>query len=189
MMVTWVRGHFKDVHGKMDFDPDNPTGLALEAEIATSGIWTGEPQRDDHLRSGDFLDVAHFPTMTFQSTSSRRTGAGDYHVAGTLTVRGVARPLVLDLQYLGRWRTPYNEARVTRAGFSGSTRLNRHDFKVDWNSPMESGGVVVGSEVLKSSSRWTSKPFSKASCGPFWKGSRGPEGPIHDSSRSCWSAR
>jgi polyisoprenoid-binding protein YceI len=148
MMVTWVRGHFKDIHGALEFDPDNPATLSMAVEIAAPKLWTGEPQRDDHLRSADFLDVANHPAIRFQSTKAERAGASDYEVTGNLTVRGVTRPVTLDLHYLGRWRTPYNEARVTRVGFTGTARLDRHDFGVDWNSPMEDAGAVVGSDVL-----------------------------------------
>jgi polyisoprenoid-binding protein YceI len=148
MMVTWVRGHFKDVHGSLEFDPDNPTTLALHATIAAQNLWTGEPQRDAHLRSADFLDVVNHPTITFQSTEGERIGASDYAVTGDLTIRGVTRPVALELHYLGRWKTPYNEAQVTRVGFTGQARLDRHEFGVNWNSPMENAGRVVGTEVL-----------------------------------------
>jgi polyisoprenoid-binding protein YceI len=148
MMVTWVRGHFKDVHGTLEFDPDSPTTLSMSVTIAAQNLWTGEPQRDQHLRSGDFLDVANHPTITFRSTGAERVGASDYEATGDLTVRGVTRPITLDLHYLGRWRTPYNEARVTRVGFTGATKLDRHDFGVSWNSPMEDAGLVVGADVL-----------------------------------------
>jgi polyisoprenoid-binding protein YceI len=148
MMVTWVRGHFKDIHGSLEFDPDSPTTLSLQATIAAAKLWTGEPQRDEHLRSADFLDVANHSEIRFQSSKAERVGANDYEVAGDLSVRGVTRPVSLDLHYLGLWRTPYNQARVTRVGFSGKTRINRHDFDVRWNSSMENGGVVVGTDVL-----------------------------------------
>ena len=147
MMVTWVRGHFKDIHGTLEFDPENPATLALAVAIAAPKLWTGEPQRDEHLRSADFLDVANHPAITFRSTKAERVGASDYEVTGGLTIRGVTRSLPLDLHYLGRWRTPYNEAQVTRVGFTGPTRLDRHDFGVNWNSPMENAGRVVGTEV------------------------------------------
>src|SRR5581483_5556609 len=148
MMLTWVRGHFKDVHGSLEFDLDNPVRLSLEATISAAAIWTGEPQRDDHLRSSDFLDAAHHPAITFQSQASRRTGATQYEVSGILGIRGQSRPVVLDLHYLGKWRTPYNDARVTRVGFSGKTQIQRQDFGVNWNSTMEDGGLVVGDAVL-----------------------------------------
>jgi polyisoprenoid-binding protein YceI len=148
MMVTWVRGFFKNIHGSLEFDPDDPATLSLAVTIAAPDIWTGEPQRDAHLRSGDFLDVTKYREITFQSTKAERAGASDYEVTGDLTIRGLTRPITIDLRYLGRWRTPYNEAQVTRVGFTGGTKINRHDFGVDWNSPMENSGVVVGSEVI-----------------------------------------
>jgi polyisoprenoid-binding protein YceI len=148
MMVTWVRGHFKNVHGSLEFDPDNPASLSMELTIAASDIWTGESQRDEHLRSADFLDVASYPTITFKSTRAGRAGAIEYNLTGDLIIRGVTQPVTLDLRYLGRWRTPYNDARVTRVGFTGVAKINRLDFGVNWNSSMENGGVVVGSDVL-----------------------------------------
>jgi polyisoprenoid-binding protein YceI len=148
MMVTWVRGHFKNVHGSLEFDPDNPATLSVGVAIAAPEIWTGEPQRDEHLRSGDFLDVARYPTITFRSTKAERVGASDYEVTGDLAIRGKTRSITLDLHYLGRWRTPYNAARVTRVGFTGKAKIDRHDFGVSWDSSMENAGLVVGSEVL-----------------------------------------
>jgi polyisoprenoid-binding protein YceI len=152
MMVSWVRGHFKDVHGSLEFDPDNPIELAIEATIQTGKLWTGEPQRDDHLRSGDFLDAAKHPTITFKSTSSKCVGTSDYGVAGVLSIRGISRTVVLDMHYLGRWKTPYwtdagDAGPITRLGFVGKTRINRHDFQVSWNGQLESGGVVVSDEI------------------------------------------
>jgi polyisoprenoid-binding protein YceI len=147
MMVTWVRGHFKDIHGSLEFDPDNPKRLSVEAAIKATGLWTGEPQRDEHLRSADFLDAARFPTITFKSVGAERTGASDYKVTGELTIRGVMRIVALDMTYTGRWRTPYGSATVTRVGFTGRGRINRHDFGVSWNSPMENDGVVVDGDV------------------------------------------
>ncbi|HZU38741.1 MAG TPA: YceI family protein, partial [Gemmataceae bacterium] len=128
--------------------PDNPATLSMVVQIDARKLWTGEPQRDDHLRSADFLDVANHPTITFQSTRAERVGATDYAVTGDLVIRGKTRSVALDLHYLGRWKTPYNEARVTRVGFTGTAKLDRHDFGVSWNSAMEDAGVVVGSDVL-----------------------------------------
>jgi polyisoprenoid-binding protein YceI len=147
MMVTWVRGHFKDIHGSLEFDADNPKALSLEATIQAAGLWTGEPHRDEHLRSADFLDASRYPTITFRSTGVERVGASDYRVAGELTIRGVTRTVPLDMTYTGRWRTPYNAATVTRVGFTGRARINRHDFGVSWNSPMANDGVVVDGDV------------------------------------------
>jgi polyisoprenoid-binding protein YceI len=148
MMVTWVRGHFKNVHGTLEFDSETLTLSALEAVIQARELWTGEAQRDAHLRSADFLDVEHHPTITFRSTAIERVGGEDYRITGNLTIRGITRTIALDAAYLGRWRTPYNQARVTRVGFRGETRIDRQAFQVSWNSPMEDGGIVVGNEVF-----------------------------------------
>src|SRR6516162_5159064 len=94
MMVCWVRGHFKDVHGSLEFDPDKPTQLAIKAIIQVEKLWSGEPHRDEHLRSKDFLDAARHPAATFKSTSSKRVGAVDYEVTGILSIRGVNREIV-----------------------------------------------------------------------------------------------
>src|SRR5262245_35860665 len=107
MMVCWVRGHFKDVHGTLDFDPDLPTGLGIKATIQASNLWTGEPQRDDHLRSADFLDVAEHATISFASTGSKCVGTNDFEVSGNLTIRGTSRPVTLRMHYLCNWSTPY----------------------------------------------------------------------------------
>jgi polyisoprenoid-binding protein YceI len=153
MMVTWVRGHFKDVNGALEFDPDDPTQLSVEATLQAAKLWTGEPQRDDHLRSGDFLDAGKHPTIFFKGTRGKCVGANDYEVAGDLTIRGVSRPVVLAMHYLGKWRTPYwtdagDAGPVTRVGFMGEARINRQDFGVSWNGQLENGGVVVGDEVF-----------------------------------------
>jgi len=152
MMVSWVRGHFKDVHGSLEFDPENPITLALEVHIQASKLWTGEQQRDDHLRSGDFLDVGKHPGITFKSTGSQCVGANDFLVTGELNIRGINRPVVLEMHYLGKWCTPFwtdagDTGPVTRVGFMGETHINRHDYQVNWNGKLDNGGVVVSDEV------------------------------------------
>ncbi len=153
MMVTWVRGHFKNVRGTIEFDPENAQKDSVEAIIQAKELWTGDPDRDAHLRSADFLDVENHPTITFRSTSVEQTGWNHYQVTGNLTIRGVTRQVLLDGNYLGQWRTPWweggvDKGPVTRAGFAAATRINRHDFGVNWNGELERNGVVVGHEVL-----------------------------------------
>jgi polyisoprenoid-binding protein YceI len=153
MMVTWVRGHFKDVHGTMQFEPEDAAHSSVEVTIDARGLWTGEPNRDVHLKSADFLDVEHHPTITFRSNQVERTGCTHYQVTGDLTIRGVTRPATLDVQYLGQWATPYwedgvDKGPIDRAGFLASTRVNRHNFGVSWNGALDKGGIVVGNEVL-----------------------------------------
>jgi polyisoprenoid-binding protein YceI len=153
MMVTHVRGHFKNVHGALELDFDAPDAARLEATIDTRGLWSGEPDRDAHLRSADFLDVEHFPQITFRSTSVRIMSPNEGLVTGDLTIRGVTRSVGLETQYLGQWQTPWWEGDVdkgpkTRAGFVATTRIDRHDFGVSWNSPLARGGFVVGHQVV-----------------------------------------
>jgi len=153
MMVTYVRGHFKDVHGTLEFDPERPAASRVEATIDARKLWTGEAARDEHLKSADFLDVERFPEISFKSSGVRLCGANEAMVAGDLTIRGVTRPVELRARYLGRWRTPWWEDGVdkgpkTRAGFVGETRINRQDFGVSWNSVLDAGGIVVGDDVL-----------------------------------------
>ena len=97
MMVTCVRGHFKDVHGTLDFDPENPSATSVAVTIDARGLWTGEPARDDHLRSADFLDVENYPTITFRGKGVELVGANEGKLGGELTIRGVTRPVTLDV--------------------------------------------------------------------------------------------
>jgi len=152
MMVTNVRGHFKDVHGTLNFDPKNPGKSSVDIVIDARKIWSGEPARDDHLRSADFLDVENFPEIRFHGDDVVVIGESEYRVRGDLTIRGVTRPVTLDVHYLGQWPTPWWEDGVdkgpkTRAGFVAKTSINRNDFGVNWNGPLDRGGIVVGNEV------------------------------------------
>jgi len=153
MMVSYMRGLFKNVHGSIDFDPDNPAGVAaVEATIDAAAIWTGDDERDAHLRGQDFLNAETYPDIVFRSTEARCVGGADFKVTGDLTLRGVTRPVVLATRYLGRWQCPYWEGDkdlgpTTRIGFVATTAINRHDFGVSWNAPLDRGGMVVGDEV------------------------------------------
>ncbi len=145
MMVTFVRGHFKNVRGRLEFDPERPESGSVEIEMDAARLWTDEPERDEHLRSEHFFDVERHPRITFRSTAVERVAGTEFKVKGDLTIRGVTRPAVLDARYLGVWRTPFGD---TRCGFVATTTIDRHEFGVSWNAEMEGGGVVVGREVL-----------------------------------------
>ena len=152
MMVTYVRGHFKNVHGALQFDPAILRAASVEVTIDAAGIWSGDPDRDAHLRSADFLDVEHHQRITFKGNHVEAIGANDAVVTGELTIRGVTRTVPLRVRYLGQWQTPWWEDGVdkgpkTRAGFFATTTINRHDFGVSWNAPLENAGVVVGNAV------------------------------------------
>ena len=152
MMVTNVRGHFKDVHGSLVFDAEDPLKSSVEVTIDARKIWTGDQARDDHLRSADFLDAENFPEITFRGHQLTVLTGHEYQVTGDLTIRGVTRPAVLDVRYLGQWPTPWWEDGVdkrpkTRAGFVATTSINRQDFGVSWNDTMDKGGIVVSNTI------------------------------------------
>jgi polyisoprenoid-binding protein YceI len=152
MMVTYVRGHFKNVRGVLLFDPANPRASSVEAIIDAAGIWTGEPDRDAHLRSADFLDVQNHPEITFKGDRVEVIGPNDVDLTGNLAIRGITRAVTLRVRYLGQWQTPWWENGVdkgpkTRAGFVASTTINRFDFGVSWNASLEDEGIVVGNSI------------------------------------------
>ncbi|HEX9442932.1 MAG TPA: YceI family protein [Candidatus Binatia bacterium] len=152
MMVTNVRGHFKNVKGALVFDPANPAATSVEATIDAAALWTGDPDRDAHLKSADFLDVEKYPAITFRGNKVEMTGASDALLTGELTLRGVARTVALRVHYLGEWRTPWWEDGVdkgpkTRAGFVAKTEIDRRDFGVSWSAALDRGGLVVGNMI------------------------------------------
>ncbi|MBZ0282781.1 MAG: YceI family protein [Anaerolineae bacterium] len=146
MMVTTVRGSFKTVNGTLSYNPENPALSSVEAVIDTNSMSsTGVQQRDDHLRSPDFLDVVKYPTITFKSTKvepyDNNTRA---KVTGDLTIRDVTRSVVLDAEFLGETKGFQGEPHI---GFTGSVKVNREDFGLNWNMALEAGGWLVGKEV------------------------------------------
>ena len=142
MMVSNVRGEFTRVAGTVHVDPRDVTRSSVEAVIDASSISTRDEKRDEHLRSADFLDVANHPTIEFRSTRITREGDGALTLAGTLTIRGVARQVVLDVQTSdAELRDPWGN---TKRGASATTKLNRKDFGLGWNVALETGGFVVG---------------------------------------------
>lgn len=152
MMVTFVRGHFTNIHGTLEFDPQDPQGSSVKVIIEARGIWSGEAERDDHLRSADFLDAGNYPEITFTGKEVKILGGHDYAVIGDLTIKGVSHQAVLNVNYLGTWETPWwedgeDKGPMTRAGFVAKTKINRHDFGVSWNAALEKGGIVVGDMV------------------------------------------
>ncbi len=144
MMVTWVVGLFNKVSGTLSFDPLNVAASAVEVEIDASAIYTGVERRDNHLRSPDFLDVENYPTITFKSARVEPAGLDHAWVHGSLTMRGITRPVMLDV----RWAGPSyfnDEGKIyTSFGFRGETRINREDFGMMYNLEIENGGFMVG---------------------------------------------
>lgn len=156
MMVSWVRGHFKNVHGEVEFDPAEPEKLNVRAEIDATGLWSGEPARDAHLRTADFFDTQTYPTVTFSSTRAEPRGQNDWRLYGDLTLHGVTKEIALDVHCSGVWKTPYWEESddgyvdrgpIDRIGFEAEGMIDRSDFGIAWMDSLERGGTVVGSEV------------------------------------------
>ena len=143
LMISTVKGRFGEVSGTVVADPASPTTGKVDITIGVASVDTREAQRDAHLRSADFFDAENFPSMTFRST--RIEGQGDrFKVAGDLTIRGVSRPVVLDVTSEGVGKDPWGGE---RAGFSAVTRIKRSEFGLTWNQALETGGVVVGDEI------------------------------------------
>ncbi|MGC1783466.1 MAG: YceI family protein [Acidobacteriaceae bacterium] len=144
LMLSNVRGEFGKVSGIVKYDPQSPENSSVEATIDASSINTRDAQRDGHLKSADFLDVEKFPTLTFRSRRiSVEPGGGK--VTGDLTVHGVTREITLEVEGpTPEMKDPWGKLRI---GASATTKLDRKDFGIVWNSPMETGGFVVGDEV------------------------------------------
>jgi polyisoprenoid-binding protein YceI len=142
MMVSKVRGHFTRFQGQLVLAPD-PLGSSVAATVDLTSIDTNNPQRDSDLRSANFFEIDKYPTMTFRSTGIRHSEDG-FDVDGELTVHGVTRPVTLALDINGFTRDPYGN---TRAGFSATAEINRNDFGIVFNIPMDGGGVVIGDRI------------------------------------------
>lgn len=145
MMVTTVRGEFRNVSGTIHLDEKDVTKSKVEATIDATTVNTRVADRDTHLKSQDFLYVEKNPTITFKSKSVKSAGAGKLQVKGDLTIRGTTKEVVLDVEgpspeYKDPWGT-------TKRGATATTKINRKDFGLTWNKSLEAGGVLVGDEV------------------------------------------
>ena len=144
MMVANVSGAFAKLSGTVEYDPANVGQSRVEAVIDAATVNTRNEKRDEHLRSADFFDTANHPTITFRSKKVERTGEGQLRVVGDLTIRGVTKEVVLDVD----GPTPEIQAQgAYRMGASATTRINRKDFGVNWNRALDGGGLVVSDDV------------------------------------------
>ena len=143
LMVTKVRGRFGEYDAVIEIG-ERPEDSRVDVTIQAASIKTGEEARDAHLVGADFLDVEQYPTLTFHSTAVRPTGASNWRVDGDLTIHGVTRPTVLDVEFGGVASDPWGN---TKAFFSATTELDREDFDLTWNQPLAGGGVLVGKKV------------------------------------------
>jgi polyisoprenoid-binding protein YceI len=142
--VTKVRGQFDAFQGTVRMDPQHPESGIVEFAIDAKSIDTDSPKRDEHLRSPDFFDVANNPQITFKSKKVVPLAAGRFAVAGTLTMRGVAREVTLPVEVLGTTKDPWGNV---RAGFATALTLNRKDYGINWNKALDEGGYLLGDDV------------------------------------------
>jgi polyisoprenoid-binding protein YceI len=144
MMFAKVRGAFTKWSADLTLDPDAVASSSVKVTIDSSSIDTGEAQRDGHLKSPDFLDVAKYPTITFVSSKVDNAGAGKFKVTGDLTIHGVTHAAILDVEELGRGKDPWGHERIA---FSAKTTVDRKSFGLGWNQILEAGGVLIGENV------------------------------------------
>ncbi len=143
-MVTTVRGSFNEVDGRFHADLEDMTKSTVEVRLKAASVDTRNQQRDEHLRSPDFFDVEKWPEIVFTSTSVEEVEERAYMVSGELTIRDVTRQVVVPLELMGVEKDAFG---LLRAGFEGTRRINRRDFGLEWNMPLDSGGVLVSERI------------------------------------------
>ena len=144
-MVTKVRGAFNEFEGTAALDGTNPANSSVQVTINAASIDTRNAQRDEHLRSNDFLAMQEYPQITFSSTGVRPVDDTTFEVTGDLTIKGVTNPITIPFTFEGAAKDPFGNLRV---GFEGSVTINRKDYGITWNATLETGGVLVSDKVV-----------------------------------------
>lgn len=144
LMITTVKGRFGGVEGTITGNVDDLSDATVEVKIDAASIDTRDENRDQHLRSADFFDVEKYPHLTFRSTKVTKTGDDTYTIDGDLTIRDVTKPVSLNATFLGKATDPWGNQKV---GFTAQGKVNRKDFDLTWNAPLETGGFLVGDDV------------------------------------------
>ncbi|GIG89161.1 YceI family protein [Plantactinospora endophytica] len=143
MMVSKVRGQFREAEATITVS-ENPLESAVTATIQAASIDTGATDRDNHLRSGDFLESEKYPTLEFRSTGVKSHSGNEFVLAGDLTIKGVTRQVELEVEFEGAGRSPFGQDIF---GFTASTEIDREDFGLTWNVALETGGVLVSKKI------------------------------------------
>lgn len=143
-MVTKVRGSFNDFEGTAHIDGTDPSKSSVQVRIQAASVDTRNADRDNHLRANDFFDMANYPELTFASTAVEVVGEDAYRVTGDLTIKAVTKSVVVDFDYTGSVVDPYNNLRI---GLEGSVVVNRKDWGIVWNAPLEAGGILVSEKI------------------------------------------
>jgi len=146
MMISYVKGHFAKVSGRLILNESDLTASSVEASIDAASIETRDAQRDAHLRSADFLGAEKFPTLTFKSGRIKVVGERELSVEGDLAIHGVTRKVVFTVE--GPTPAAKDPWGNTRVAVSATTKINRKDFGLTWNAALETGGILVGEEVI-----------------------------------------
>jgi polyisoprenoid-binding protein YceI len=142
LMIANVKGEFKSFTAEID-NEDFQQG-SVKVSVDTSSIFTNSTDRDNHLKSADFFDVENFSTMTFESKSFQKVEDDEYKLKGILTIKGISKEVVLDVEFGGTNKDPWGNE---KAGFSFEGKINRKDWELNWNAALETGGVLVSDEV------------------------------------------
>lgn len=145
MMISHVKGSFSGLSGILTLDEGDYTGSTVEVSIPAASVRTSDENLDNHLKNEDFFYVEKFPVLTFKSTNLKSAGGSDYTVTGDLTIRGNTKPVTLNVNDVsGPSKDPWGNQRI---GLSASAKINRKDFGILWNAPLELGGMLVGEEI------------------------------------------
>jgi polyisoprenoid-binding protein YceI len=144
MMISTARGSFHKFGGTVEFNEADPVASTVDITIDVASIDTRDEKRDGHLKSADFFDVENYPVMTFKSAKVEKTGDATGKLHGDLTIKGVTKPVTLDVEYLGQAKSPWG---TTSAGFAAKVSIDRKDFGLNWNVALETGGILVGDKV------------------------------------------
>ena len=144
MVFAKVRGAFNDVSGYVHINPEDPTDAQVEIRVQLASIDTRNEQRDEHLRSADFFDIEHHPEMVYTASGIDEVDEDNYVVVGELTLRGITRPLTIPLAMVGLER---DQTGALRAGLEGTRRIARREWDISWNTPLDSGGVLVSDKI------------------------------------------
>jgi polyisoprenoid-binding protein YceI len=144
LMITTVTGYFRELSAKATTQGNDFGNANVYFEAKTASIDTNNEKRDEHLRSADFFDSGQHPLMKFQSTSVEKSGEANYQLKGNLTIKGVTKPVALDVEFGGLMKDPWGNE---KAGFSLSGKINRKEWNLNWNAALETGGVMVSDDV------------------------------------------
>jgi polyisoprenoid-binding protein YceI len=145
LMISTVRGSFCGIKGTVAHDSENPSSTTIDVEIDVDTVTTNDAKRDGHLKTADFFDVEKYPVMTFKSTGVTSGTSSVYTIAGNLTLHGVTKPVVLDVEEVAEQaKDPWG---LSRVGVTAKSKLKRSDFDLVWNAPLETGGFVISDDV------------------------------------------